>query len=321
MQEKIKEKLLQFKPFILPVLLIIFGWILEIYYYWWRYTSDGIDSWISLISGIALTLFLSILTKFWKVNPGFFVTIGAVLIVYSVFCTSAGQSYSLQLIQQENEQELAKQEDSRREADRIDNTIKSLQERYDLIESQKNEFITTFDDRYNWKNTLQTAEDSQIAIQNEILSYRSQKEELIDSVAVRPPDIYTYYSKLFKIDNQWLQFALQTLLSLFIAVMAPVGILIWPIKTKQRRTYTKKKQTWKDFIDPWVEINWTAVRAGRVNPTIIPRQGFFDHAKKHNYNFTDDIYDRIHAKAIEKKIVDGAQIILYDEKEAVRRLK
>lgn len=316
----IKEKLLQYKPFILPVLLIIFGWVLEIYYYWWRYTSDGIDSWVSLVSGIALTLFLSILTKFWKINPKFFVTIGVFLIVYSVFCTSAGQSYSLQLIQQENEREIAKLEDTRREANRIDNTILSLQNRYDLIEEQKNEFITTFDDRYSWKNTLQTAEDSQRAIQSDILNYRAQKEQLIDSVEIKPPDIYTYYSGLFGLDNKWLQFILQTLLSLFIAVMAPVGILIWPVKQKIRKPYVKQKQTWKDFIEPWVEINWTAVRANRTNPTIIPRQGFFDHARKHNYNFTDDIYDKIHARAIEENVVDGAQIILYDEKEAIRRL-
>ena len=65
--------------------LIIIGSALEIYYYAQRFYNDGIKIWLSIIIGISLTLFLSLLMLKRESKTIWLLIIP--LAFYSVLCT------------------------------------------------------------------------------------------------------------------------------------------------------------------------------------------------------------------------------------------
>jgi hypothetical protein len=79
------------------ILMIGLGSFLEIHYYKFRFENDGIETWLAIIIGIALTLFLclAIFERKKKLMKLLIIS----LVIYSVLATSAGQSFSLSLFQ------------------------------------------------------------------------------------------------------------------------------------------------------------------------------------------------------------------------------
>lgn len=312
------RKLIYYLP---SVALIIFGSCLEIYWYYYRFISDGIHVAVAWLAGIVLNIFLIVLTRLPKKIPTMALIIS--MVAYSVFCTSAGQAYNLEQVRMAQEESRSQQADAERERDRIRQTIELLNKRYDLIEVQKNNTITEFEDRYEWKNTLAKAEEDQRAIQGDITRYRAELADLYDAYEVQPPDIYNYYGALFGWSPQFLQTVLQMLLSGFIALMAPVGVAIWPKKRdiKSRRPRAKKPPTiTRDKVERWVNINWIGIRRG-TSGKILARETFDEFISNRGEQFSRAMYDAILEKAKSSGVVasDGS-VGEIDEKKAVNSI-
>jgi hypothetical protein len=298
--------------------LIIFGSSLEIYWYYYRFISDGINPAIAWLAGIVLNLFLIVLTRLPKKIPTMFLIVS--MVAYSIFCTSAGQAYNLEQVRMTQEESRSQQEDAERERDRIRQTIDLLNKRYDLIENQKNELITKFEDRYEWKNTLATAENDQRDIQKDIMMYRSELSALYNEYEVQPPDIYNYYGGLFNWSPQFLQTVLQMMLSGFIALMAPAGVSIWPKKKKKRNTEQKKNTITKEKIERWVNINWIGIRRGTSNK-ILARRTFDEFMNNRQESFDPKLYDYIFNRAIKSGVINSDRSVTEtDEKKAVNSI-
>lgn len=303
---------------IIPYILIPVGIFLEIYFYTWRFLNDGIDLWLSIVIGTGLTILLTALIAYRHIK--YAVPIAVVVAFYSVFATSAGQAFTL--TETINVQSIDTARENRREEMIIDyqNQIDILQSEYDTIQTQKTETVKTLADRYYWKNTLKKAEDRQ----DEILSEKKALQDQIDQLrAVQTThkeikkvttNIYQFYNKITRLSAEWLQFILQTLVSVFIAVMAPIGMIMLDIK----QLPLKIKIT-PDMIKNWVSISWINIKNKRSD-LIFSENDFFEIAKRRNFNINPQAYKKIKNAAIQKKLLDKNKILVYDITQAVEIL-
>lgn len=300
---------------ILPTLLIIAGSFLEVYYYAFRFANEGVPIWLSIIIGGALTALLAAVT----IKRG--TVISALLIislaVFSIVTTSAGQAFSLNVELIEQAENTVNQANISDELEEISIDIDRLNNEYDSLSEQIAGTITTLENRYEWKNTLKSAEDRQGEITARLSVLKDRRQELRALQTTRADiesidkNIYTFYSDLFGFDAKWLQFILQTILSGFIALMAPFGIIMvtgkaMPIKTD-----------WVPLVDKWVSSNWISVRAGHETPKLLKKEIFFRQYPR----FKKADYKKIKDCARLAKVVDSGDNITYtNEEQIIKRI-
>lgn len=308
-----------------PVFLIILGSALEIYYYSYRFTMDGINIYIALTISISLTLLLTMLARYYKTKIVFWLLIP--LAAFSIFNTSAGQAFSLGEKYNQETIEEAQQLNKQSDIDYYQNKISELNNEYNNLETQKNNTITSLADRYHWKNTLAKMEARQDEIKLEIKESESVilnlRPELTinEEVEKQETNIYKFYNNLFGLNPKWLQFILQTVLSFFIAAMAPIGIIILSTrKPEPEKKIVRKKLNYLPLIKRWVTISWTGKRKNN-NKEIIKKDQFIKYYndrfkdKKEQYRFTEAIYDKINNAAIAINSVDKKGIIVNNDSE------
>jgi len=300
------------------ILLIIFGSFLEIYYYAYRFTNDGIESWLSITIGIALTLFLCMAILYRKKRGIRFLIL--TLIIYSILATSAGQSFSLSLFQKTEIQENVQEQYRQDEIDEIQFRIQQIDEKYTQIQFGINETTTTLHDRGVYRTALEKAENQQLLLNEERSLLRDRLSELrqyaisYDGIEKRKTNIYEFYNRLTFISNEWLQFFFQTWLSIFIAIMAPLGITtLQSIKPKKEQ---EPAQTWISLIEKWVYINYFGVRSNK-NRNILNEVNFFEYTRAHGKKFPKRSYNKIKNVAIKTKCISKSGMVLNDNEEDV----
>jgi uncharacterized protein YhaN len=324
------KKYLKYLP---PAVLILFGSTLEIYYYWYRFTGDGIHSVFALISGFVLTVFLIVVAQYKQTGARF---LAGILIAYSIFCTSAGQAYSLEQVRMSQAVARAQDANAARERESIEKTVESLRDQWDQIESQKRGSVETLEDRFEWKNTLAIAEAEQKNIMDDIAGYNQQLAGLYARENILPPDIYEYYEGVFEIPAWLLQVILQMLLSGFIALMAPIGVAIWPKIIQAEKKRIRKRPAAKlaaeleinelapEITEPapqpepepeiapaisaekvrrWVQINYMSISTGRSNKIIAP-ETFKTYTQQQGENEIVEIHERLRSLAVKNGIID-----------------
>lgn len=315
------------------IALIIIGSFLEIYYYAFRFINDGTPFWLSIIIGIALTLFLSILTIMRnKKRLVYFLMVP--LFIYSVFCTSAGQTFSLITVEKANSAAAVQAEYNLETVNDLKYQKESIQEEIKAINKRTNSTVKSLEDQYEWKNTYRIATErkqeleTQLALINEKLN-ESRESAIINSrreEAIENENIYHFYGRLSNIDAEIIQLILHGALSIFIAFMAPVGIVlitsINPVKKKlkiQKKPVIQKQSINPNKIRRWVQVSWSSKRQGK-GENIIPKETFMKFMKQREEPFTSKEYDIIKKVAQERNIVDKEKIIAYNEIEASRRI-
>jgi hypothetical protein len=244
----------------LSIGLICLGSFLEVYYSAYRYIQDGIPVWLGIIIGLALNVFLMI-CMIQKRH-----VLALCLIVFSIISTSAGQTFSL--IQKQSSEIVAaalpEVEELRKESEELGNEKSK-------IEAQIEETVKTLQDRYQWRNTLAAAEDRKREIERLILSNRERIDSLSDvqKTKIKENNIYTFYEGLtrdiFKADA--LKFILHTILSVFIALMAPAGILALGSEERKEKPKEKKKPlVGGKYIDgkKWLALMWSGEKKGKM---------------------------------------------------------
>ena len=316
------------------ILLIIIGSGLEIYYYAQRFVNDGITVWLSIIIGISLTLFLSLLML--KRDNKIIWLLIVPLAVYSILCTSAGQSFSLS--EMHNSQVAAAvQEDNRSEQ------IKEYKHEIELLDKELEKLsdqitVNTTWARSRYGDAVEAVQKRQDEIKSEKKVYQDQINALRAQQTVsatrekETTSIYQFYYKLFGFNAGILQFILQTILSFFIASMAPFAIILMtsekpePVK---KRKYTKKQGTdYSEYIEKFVNVCWIPFRKNRSDKIVDKRQ-FVDWMRqrkksgKESILFTDKIFDIIKNHAIKQNIIDENGIIKYTgtEQEIISLIK
>lgn len=305
------------------VFMIIIGSFLEIYFYVWRFSQDGLILPLSITIGAGLTLLLTILIYHRQYKWA--VAIIIPLALYSIFATSAGQAFSLNEKSGEEEQKQVKStyiteqiEEKKREITEIDVEINTINE---LLKNS----VEDIEKLGTWRSTVRESwvhvDDLRATREN----FRNQLAGLISQatahseVAVRPKNIYTFYSDMLSFPEYWLQFILQTLLSAFIAIMAPIGLITY--NKKQLNPISAIKLLTPEYIEKWVNINWISCRSGKQNK-ILSKKLYRKHLENHNVAYDKEKYDIIHNLCCQKEIIHkNGNIIITEEERAIKILK
>ncbi|MCK4815596.1 hypothetical protein KA005_07495 [bacterium] len=294
----------------ISILLIACGSFLEIWYYCARFYAEGTSAPISIIQGVALT---SLLVGLFILRSNRLVWLLIIpLAVYSIFNTAAGQRQSLTMKAESqvtgiNTQKILD----------LENSIDRKTKRYDDIQVMINNTVTDLETMWEWKNSTARYEDEMDLIDSEIETIRLSISELriplIEESKIGK--IYTFYSGLIGISSEWLQFWLQVIFSFFIAIMAPTGIVLYPVPKKKRTRIID----WKTYITKWVQYNWIGIRTGKSDH-ILSKKVFMDYARSKGDQFNDIIYRTILKTALQTKSVDKGNKICNTEQEAIEKI-
>ncbi|MDH4129834.1 MAG: hypothetical protein OEV44_13835 [Spirochaetota bacterium] len=280
-------------------LLLLIGSGLEVLYYVYRFSQDGTGIIVSFIIGTGLTILLIVATyfkdKFKIVSLLLILSVGS----YSVLATSAGQLFSLMTKENKSIQTVSQDSLSREKIKEYQADIIKLTAKWDKLESVINNSISSLDDSYTWKNTLAKAQKEQKEIDTNIAILRKNINDLRDklttseTIAKKETNIYKLYASLFNFSEVWVQFVFQTILSVFIAIMAPFAIVI--LKDNKAKNVIKKdthKDKWIKYIERFVSISWIAIRKGSAD-YLLPKDKFLLYLKNKNELFPEYKYDLI----------------------------
>jgi hypothetical protein len=318
------------------VVLIALGSFLEVYYYAFRFMQDGIEIWLGVTIGIALTVLLQLTVIIREIKYIKILTFA--LIAYSVLCTSAGQTFSLQQETVQQAQEQVREINRNEEKADIEKRIADIDSRLIDIRNQKNQTVRTLEDRFEWKNTLAKIEQIEADLNAERGSLATRLSELREQITsnvqiqVETSNIYIFYEQLTGIPKDWLKFILHTILSLFIAIMAPTGIIgitsgenkkeQQAEEPKEELTLVKKQPySWGASVSKWIEINWQSLKtdlfADQGEPNKILSPGVFKKiiASK-NERFPINKYFIILNAAEKAKVIEKGVIQVRDQVQA-----
>jgi hypothetical protein len=310
---------------IAAVSLIIIGSFLEIYFYVWRFNQDGLGIWLPIVIGTGLTMLLIIAVYSRKQKVYYWLIVP--LAFYSIFATSAGQAFSLgeQLKETENiniasKYNLEEITDTESQIDWYNDEIGKLSE---SIQASSN----SLEDRYHWKNTIRLAQERQDKLISQRATLSGQLRELRavatehTEIDKRPQNIYTFYSGMIGTSEYWLQFILQTILSAFIAIMSPVGLILFmdrkPPGGKVAESVVKYSRKVTENIpglqlkeiEDWVSINWVGIRH-RKSKDILMEKDYRYFKEKHLKIFNKAKYDRLLEIAIKLYLVASDRRII-----------
>lgn len=279
--------------------MISIGSFLEIYFYVWRFKQDDLSLWLSIIIGTGLTLTLTALI--FKRNYKAVFVIIVPLALYSVFATSAGQAFSLNEKVDEEEQAAVSSEYIAQEIQDKEKEIFGIDEEIELLKAAIGKTVTGLENAWEYKGTLERS-------QARIDLLRVEKKELSaalfdlrksatthSNVTIRAKNIYTFYADMLNFSEYWLQFILQTILSAFIAIMAPAGMILFNSKEEPQPKKKKRKKVIgvsPEDVNEWVDIGWFGVRSGR-SEELVPEATFQEYQKRHGKEFDKSKYDSI----------------------------
>jgi len=314
-------------------LLIGSGGFLEVKYYIDRFRGDGIDFYISLIIGCALTLFLcmSVYSRNKKISKALSVS----LIIYSILATSAGQHFSFQESKNENVVEEIQSLYTEDEITDKQNQIKQIDDEINKLNETINASITNLEDMWYYKNTIASIEKTKTELKDRRKEIQTDLESKTGTAKIHKDvkqesgNIYQFYNKLTLgfFGEAMLQFFFQTLLSFFIAMMAPLGIQILtnekykrPVKKIIPSPNPEKIKLSNDLIKQWIRINWVGFRNKKTNK-IISRESFEKFMENKKEVFTREIYDVILNRAVKGGVIYKTGIIIEpDENKAFKKI-
>jgi cellobiose-specific phosphotransferase system component IIB len=253
------------------------------------------------------------------------------LFLYSVFCTSAGQTFSLLVSEKENAATAVQAEYNLETINDLKYQKKLIQTEIEGINKRINTTVGSLEDQYEWKNTYKIATNRKEQLEAQLNEINTQLQKAMTKAiinedretAIQTDNIYTFYAQFISLEPKIIQLILHITLSLFIAFMAPIGIiLLFSVEHKKKKNKTVHKE--KKKIDPekinrWVQLSWSGIRQGKTKK-IIPKHVFMKFLKSRGEAFTGDDYDTIKKIAQSCNIIDNDEILIYNEIEASRRI-
>lgn len=275
--------------------LIVLGTFLEWYYYVARFQSDGIAPWLSWIIAIALTVLLAVAVLNRRKTLGRMLMIAVVF--YSIINTNAGQEFALSV------KEKAEVVSEAREAN-VQDEIKRLTDRLVAIESENRQVL------WERSRSLIGSEETSRR-QADLKAERASKEEALHKLRekatthkategkVTNTNVYTFYRDLIAVPEKWLQFFFHLVLSVFIALMVPLGLLALPLPKLRG-----------GFIGWWAKAN-AEYYAREHKP--MPRQMLLAHAK--NAGYTEQQFIELEALKVDPSLDAHAMAVLANRRQ------
>jgi hypothetical protein len=309
---------------IYPIIIILLGSFLECYFYAFRFTGDGTPLWISLIISICLTALLTLIATGYKKPIAWIVIIP--LSIYSMICTSAGQALDLGAVRESKTIDIVQQNNIQDEINELKTDIAQI----DIQIEKTSEQITadTTWARSKYSDAISSAEsryDELISekrdLQNRLSVLRNSQTTSEKIINEDQTDIYNFYNRLAGLDIIKTQYFLQTALSFFICISAPLGMAILMNRKQQEPTQQaeqpkSKISLNKEKIKLFVLISWAWFRQDKKKNVLVPYENFEKHMqnRKHQGKFADitkDEWDLLFNCLIDNKIVDENGMIMY----------
>lgn len=323
----------------LPGLLVILGMAAEGYFYYYRFASDGLWEPISLLSSVALCLLLAVTVHLENVEPldekgkkrHPWAFLAVVVIAYSVVSTSAGQT--MQVIDNDYRKAYALKADKIEGLEREIARLEKTQARAEGVLDQVDSLETAFE----WKNTIGRLESTSSEGAGQLQEKRDELAGIMEGLEkAEYRDIYAFYVKLFTSGGalEWVKFALHSLYSLLISLMAPVGITMidnWSRKnsarleeeSQAREAGNRGPRVLKQSDrEDWVSVNWDEADeelGGQLR--ILGEQDFVDIMRERGRQYPKRWYQQVRQEAFAAGVVSADGVILVkDQGDAIDRL-
>jgi hypothetical protein len=295
--------------------LILAGSFLEVFYVSVRYSKDGIPMWICIIIGVSLNLFLMLAAYKEKTGLVF------LLIAFSILNTSSGQTLSL--LKKENAEKNTGISASESQNNRYVNEIEQLEKEIKEIDVRLSGF-DTMEKKAEYKNNIRDDEQfikDKRAEQARLEQLITENENKIDEKSknsVEATSIYTFYGSIPKWDAvDWFTFGLHTVLSFFIALMAPFGISVLKKEAVLETGEAERKLTAQE----WVLLVWRGVDIKK--PYVPSLHVMEEYCKLLNIPW-DDEAKNLHQMCLDacnrNKLFSDGNKIIGDKQEAIRIL-
>lgn len=312
------------------LLMIVFGALLEIYFYVFRFTQDGISVYVALVISVALNLLMA-LAVYGAQEHRLWITVVIIVGAYSVFSTSAGQTFSL--LNRDNSvgvTELTRanvvtQTNNAHDIALLDKEAESITTQLGSIQAD----IATV---AKYRTTIKQLNDRLTAIgeQKRVLNTqanRARNEEIVaNKQAIIATNIYEFYATMATWNNtERLKFIFHTILSLFIAIMTPLGILVWPKERSPKvadsiiahlATKEREQSIAKEAINAFVYYTWYNARRG--NNTITPKRVTLPAIVTKYPAFTEAMYEALIAQCIAHGFITAQGGIAMADEEFVK---
>jgi len=205
--------------------LVALGTFLEWNYYVSRYTSDGIAPWLAFVIALALNVLLgaSVLLR----GQRFGKILMWCVIAYSIVNTNAGQEFSFSALKAVKVIENTREANTQDELAEIATRLQQIDEEEAQIKEERRKAWIGSQEVMRRQEPLRT-ERATLTERQRTLRESAQthvKTEEAVSEAKEETNTYSFYQKLFLVPEKWLRFGFHLVLSIFIALMAPLGLM------------------------------------------------------------------------------------------------
>jgi hypothetical protein len=320
------------------ILMIVLGAFLEVYFYVFRFTQDGISLTVAITIASALNLLMALGVYRCKSNLRWLFLV-APLGLYSVFSTSAGQTFSL--LTKENNIGIAEQtKQENTSGDEITRTLNRLSTEAANITDALNKLPADPLERAKWRTFIKQSTDRLTSIDAQAKDLRNERllgnTDTLSATkkATLASDIYSFYSNLPTWNStEWLKFLFHSILSAFIAIMTPLGVLSWPNNDGKNKGTEKlsavipaKQEPIKEFTlteeiaKTFVHYSWYCIR-NKTSNKIINKQSLYKMLALKGVALTEDTYAELIKKSLSLGLFNSkGEIIIEDEAKAIKKL-
>jgi len=299
------------------VLLISLGAGLDSYFYVFRFRADGTELPIALAAAVALEILLAFAV--WNAQKSrIFTAVAVAITLYAVVQTSAGQTFSL-LARDAAAGDISATtgkliEEEKRNLDRLDGE-------YAIITKQLSS-IRTVEDRAAYGVTVgrMTARLSEIAKERKDSSTRlsalAAENGKSEISRVMKMSIYDFYASMPGWSGmEWLKFIFHTFFSILIALMTPVGILTWEVRSASR--ILRKSSLTEKEVTEWVSRCWYKPRLG-TSKVILTEQIFVENCERDNVVISPNVYAECFKRAVALGIITREGVVVIRDEKLIR---
>lgn len=284
------------------ILLILFGAVLDSYFYIFRFLADGTALPVAIMAALALELLLAFAV--WNAQKSkLFTAVAVIITLYAVIQTSAGQTFSLlsrDAVAGDTSATVALlMDEERKNLDRLDAEYRTITAQLATLK--------TAEDRADYAGTVYRATlrlselNKERNVTADKLAALAEKNGNSEIVRVKKMSIYDFYASMPRwCGMDWLKFAFHTVLSILIAIMTPIGLLTWDVKTAS--IILKKSALTDREVAEFVSRCWSRVVAG-AGPRILLEAEFYAGCERDNVVVSPGTYAECSRRALALGII------------------
>ncbi len=296
-------------------LLIVFGIALDTYFYAFRFLADGLPLVIAISAGLSLELLLAFAVYNAR-QAKVFALIAIAITGYAVIQTSAGQTFAL-LSHTVSVGTGTASSTADFTLDECKKTIARLSSEADTINTQLKS-LQSAQARALYAGTIARAtkrlnEISKERARNMDLLLKTSSTEVNDARRGEyRKSIYNFYSDMpnWK-GNDWLKFIFHFILSLLIAIMAPVGIISYSGHHSAPQQAFSRSQ-----IERFVAVAWYKIR-NKTGDSVLSEMEYNNLLQKRGLAVESGIYFTLSNKCIKAGLINTSGTALERDSQKV----